>query len=122
MVIDGQYVIIPRNLLIDLPANRLTLWQLFDQAPAACKTLGETGLTTTDRCNTTGYGAFASISANRTAGGNIIAGDMLLDKGQEVVSGDVTYINHAEAISASTALMQLPEPRTSIRGRACWHA
>lgn len=94
MVISGQYVTIPRNLLIDLPANRLTLWQLFDLAPAACKALGESGLTSTDRCNTTGTGAYASISANRTNGGNIIAGDMLIDKGQEVVTGAVTYINH----------------------------
>jgi|GEM_PF-2696973 len=94
MVISGQYVTIPRNLLIDLAANRLTLWQLFDQAPAACKSIGESGLTSTDRCNTTGTGAYASISANRTNGGNIIAGDMLIDKGQEVVTGAVTYINH----------------------------
>ena len=90
LVISGQYVTIPRNLLIDLPANRLTLWQLFDQASAACKALGETGLTSTDRCNTTGTGGYASIAANRTNGGNIIAGDMLIDKGQEVVTGAVT--------------------------------
>jgi hypothetical protein len=96
LVISGQYVTIPRNLLIDLPANRLTLWQLFDQASAACKALGETGLTSTDRCNTSGTGAYASIVANRTNGGNIIAGDMLIDKGQEVVIGAVTYINHDE--------------------------
>jgi hypothetical protein len=94
IVISGQYVTVPRNLLIDLPANRLTLWQLFDQAPAACKALGETGLSSTDRCNTRGLGASASISANRTNGGNIIAGDMLIEKGQEVVSGAVTYIDH----------------------------
>jgi hypothetical protein len=80
MVISGQYVTIPRNLLIDLAANRLTLWQFFDQAPAACKALGETGLTSTDRCNTSGTGAYASIAANRTNGGNIIAGvDPILD-------------------------------------------
>ena len=96
LVISGQYVTIPRNLLIDLPANRLTLWQLFDQASAACKALGETGLTSTDRCNTTGTGGYANIAANRTNGGNIIAGDMLIDKGQEVVTGAVTYINHDE--------------------------
>ena len=43
MVISGQYVTIPRNLLIDLAANRLTLWQFFDQAPAACKALARGG-------------------------------------------------------------------------------
>ena len=94
LVVGGQYVTIPRNLLIDLPANRLTLQQFFDQAPAACKALGETGLASSDRCNTNGYGAIASISANRTNGGNIIAGDILIEKAQEVVSGVVTYIDH----------------------------
>ena len=96
IVIAGQYVTVPRNLLIDLPANRLTLWQLIDQAPAACKARGETGLSSTDVCNTRGAGSYAYISANRTNGGNIIAGDMMVEKGQEVVSGIVTYINHDE--------------------------
>ena len=33
IVVRGDNVVIPRNLLIDLPANRLTLQQLFAQAP-----------------------------------------------------------------------------------------
>ena len=122
MVISGQYVTIPRNLLIDLPANRLTLWQFFDQASAACKTLGETGLTSTDRCNTTGTGGYASIAANRTNGGNIIAGDMLIDKGQEVVSGTVTYINHVDGymrINGTPAAAATPtvDPGTGMMAR-----
>jgi len=36
VVVGGQNIIIPRNLLMDLPANRLTLNQIFFQAPAAC--------------------------------------------------------------------------------------
>src|ERR1043165_46243 len=36
MVVGGQNIIIPRNLLADLPANRLTLNQIFAQAPPAC--------------------------------------------------------------------------------------
>ena len=44
-------MVIPRNLLIDLPANRLTLQQLFAQAPPACLANGETGLAKADRCN-----------------------------------------------------------------------
>ena len=109
MVISGQYVTIPRNLLIDLAANRLTLWQFFDQASAACKALGETGLTSTDRCNTSGTGAYASIAANRTNGGNIIAGDMLIDKGQEVVTGEVTYINHDDGYLRINGLLGDPD-------------
>jgi len=41
IVVGGQNVIIPRNLLIDLPANRLTLQQLFMGAPASCQASAE---------------------------------------------------------------------------------
>jgi len=49
-------VILPENLLLDLPANRLTLWQLFDQPPAGCKAAGESGLAKADKCNASGAG------------------------------------------------------------------
>ena len=96
IVIGGQSIILPRNLMIDLPANRLTLWQLVDQAPAACKALGQTGLAKGDSCNTSGRGAFAFVAANRMPSGNVIAGDMFLEKGRESVTGVVTYINHTD--------------------------
>ena len=94
IVVGNQSIIIPRNLLADLPANRLTLWQLVDQAPAACKALGQTGLAKSDTCNTSGKGGFAFVAANRTRNGNVIAGDLFLEKGRESVSGVVTYINY----------------------------
>jgi hypothetical protein len=94
IVVGGETVIIPKNLLIDLPANRLTLKQLYDQAPAACA--GQTGLAKADACNTTGVGGFATISANRTNAGNVIAGDVFIEKGKELVVGIVTYINYTE--------------------------
>lgn len=96
IVVGGQNVIIPRNLLIDLPANRLTLQEIFAQAPAACVTSGESGLAKADSCNTKGSGGFATIHANRTNAGNIIAGDVLLEKGVESITGPVTYINYDE--------------------------
>lgn len=96
IVVGGQVYIVPRNLLIDLPANRLTLQQLFEQAPAACAAAipPETGLAKSDGCNTSGSGGFATISANRTSNGNVIVGDMLIDKGVEAVTGTVTYIDY----------------------------
>lgn len=94
--VGGQIVILPRNMLLDLPANRLTLKQLYDQAPAACLPIGETGLAKGDRCNTTGTGGFASISANRTSAGNVIAGDVLIQKGVEAITGTVTYISFTD--------------------------
>jgi len=93
VVVAGQTVILPKNLLIDLPANRLTLWQLVDQAPEPCKSRGETGLAKGDTCNVAGMGAIVTLSANRTSAGNVIAGDVLIEKGQEAVTGKVTFIN-----------------------------
>ncbi len=94
VVIGGTSVILPRNLLIDLPANRLTLQQLYEQAPAACLALGQTGLAKGDTCNHSGMGGIASISANRSAAGNVIAGDVLISKAAEVVTGEVSYIDY----------------------------
>ena len=94
IVVGGQIVILPRNLLLDLPANRLTLNQLFEQAPAACLANGESGLAKADVCNQSGAGGFAILSANRSDFGNVIAGDVFLQKGQESVTGTVTVVNY----------------------------
>ena len=96
IVVGGQTVILPKNLLLDLPANRLTLWQLVDQAPEPCKSRGETGLAKGDTCNLSGTGGIVTLSANRTNGNNVIAGDVFIEKGQEVVTGKITYINHTD--------------------------
>ena len=96
IVVGGQWVILPRNLLLDLPANRLTLTQLFEQAPATCVSRGETGLAKGDACNTSGTGGFATISANRSDAGNVIAGDVLIEKGKELVTGTVTFIDYTD--------------------------
>jgi hypothetical protein len=96
VVVDGGSIIIPKNLLVDLPANRLTLKQIFDQAPAACVAAGESGLAKGDTCNTSGTGGFAAISSNVTNAGNIIAGDVFIAKGIELVTGTVTFINYTD--------------------------
>src|SRR5438445_11494720 len=95
MVVGGQNVILPRNLLMDYPANRLTLQQTFAQAPAACVANGESGLAKFDKCNLSGHGTFAAIQANRISAG-VIAGDVFLQKGLDIIQGNVTYINYAE--------------------------
>src|SRR6185369_12834986 len=73
VVVGGQNIIIPRNLLVDLPANRLTLNQIFAQAPSACLSRAESGLAKADFCNNNKTGAIATIHANRTSAGNVIA-------------------------------------------------
>ena len=122
IVVGNQSIIIPRNLLADLPANRLTLWQLVDQAPAACKALGQTGLAKSDTCNTSGKGGFAFVAANRTRNGNVIAGDLFLEKGRESLSGVVTYINHNDGylrINGTPANPATPtvDPGTGLMAR-----
>ena len=92
IVIGGQNIILPRNLLMDFPANRLTLQQLFAQASPACVAKGETGLAKADACNTTGTGGIATVTANRTPA-SVIAGDVFIQKGAEAVPGVVTFID-----------------------------
>jgi len=92
IVVGGQNVIVPRNLLIDLPANRLTLQELFTTAPASSQALGESGLALSD-LSARGRGAHVEIHANRLPSGNIIAGEIFIAKGIEEVTGEVTYID-----------------------------
>lgn len=96
IVVGGQNIIIPRNLLIDLPANRLTLQQTFAQAPQECVGRAESGLAKADICNTSKVGGIATVHANRTSNGNVIAGDIFFQKGIESIKGVVTYINHTD--------------------------
>jgi hypothetical protein len=132
MQVAGGLVIIPRNLLMDLPANRLSPKQFFDQAPAECVALGESGVAKGDVCNKSGTGGVAVISANRNDAGNVIAGDVLIQKGiGAAVSGVVTYIDHSDgyfrvggaAGDPSTGTMvRLNDPRarhTIQRGLGC---
>lgn len=94
MVVSGQLVVLPRNLLIDLPANRLTLQQLFADAPPAAVNKGVTGLAALDGPEfTPGH---ATILANRTEFGNVIAGEVVIEKGLEVVQGKVTFVDHTD--------------------------
>lgn len=105
MVVSGRNIIIPKNMVIDLPANRLTLQQFFTNSPPACQLLDndpadgipdETGLAKGDRCNGSGTGALVTILANKTNGGDIIAGEVMLEKATEAVSGIVTYISYTD--------------------------
>jgi Big-like domain-containing protein len=131
IVVGGQSVILPKNLLIDLPANRLTLQQIFAKAPAGCVANGESGLAKVDTCNASGAGGFATISAVRTNSGDVIAGDVLIEKGKEAVTGQVTYINYTDGYfrvngvtgdSATGVMLRLNDPtsrHTIQQGLGC---
>ncbi|MGB5297155.1 MAG: hypothetical protein WBN08_16865 [Thiogranum sp.] len=102
MVVAGRNIIIPANMVIDLPANRLTLQQFFVNAPSACTdedsdgVPDETGLAKGDSCNGSGTGAAVTILGNKTNAGDLIAGEVFLEKAAEVVTGVVSYINYNE--------------------------
>jgi hypothetical protein len=104
IVVSGRNIIIPRNMVLDLPANRLTLQQFFSNAPSACAAIDdnndgiadETGLGKGDRCNSSGTGAIITLLANKTNAGDIIAGEIMLEKATELVSGVVNFVNYDE--------------------------
>lgn len=95
LIVAGESVTLPANLLIDLPANRLTARQIFAQAPAACLAKNESGLAANDTC-TGGRGGFVTLAANRTRCGEVIAGDVFIQKGLTAINGDVTFIDFAQ--------------------------
>jgi hypothetical protein len=79
MVVGGERIVLPRNLLIDLPANMLSLTDVFEQAPPACA--GASGLARNDACLAGRPGGIATVLANRTNSGDVIAGEVHLAKG-----------------------------------------
>lgn len=96
MVLGGVSVRLPRNLLIDLPANRLSLKQIFQQAQSACVGAGQSGLARADTCRITTKGAYATVNANNDSCGNTIAGDVFIANGPELITGRVTFINFTD--------------------------
>src|SRR5437899_6327426 len=86
ITVGTQQVIIPRNLLLELPANRLTLWQF-------------ARLSHVSGFPAEGH-AIASIMANRLPDGRVIAGWVNVLKGTSPVgdslTGRVTFINNAQ--------------------------
>lgn len=96
MTIGGQIIILPANLLINLPNDYQSLQQLFANAPAACLATGESGLAKSDQCNARATGAQATVVANRTDSGNVIAGQVDIFKALENVTGTVTYISYTD--------------------------
>ncbi|MCX6107892.1 MAG: hypothetical protein NTY08_18850 [Proteobacteria bacterium] len=94
--VSGINVIIPRNLIIQMPVSRYTLQELFTQAPESCRAAGKTGLARSDSCFSGYRGAIATILANRQGTGEVIAGEVRIEKAPESLMGVVTYINYSE--------------------------
>ena len=101
--------------------------------PATCRAQSppQTGLAKGDTCNATGTGGLATIQATRLDNGNVIAGDIFIQKAAEVITGQITYINHNDGYfrvngvvgSATTGVMVRlndPDSRHTIQqGLGC---
>jgi len=85
MRLKGQQgdIVIPANLVMDLPANRLTIQQFCSQEPSG--NLADCGI-----------GHIAVILANRQDDGTVIAGDIFIHKDDQDSQGVVTEINATE--------------------------
>ena len=95
MVVNDTTIIIPRNMVIDLPANRLTAQEFFAQAPADCIAAGESGLAAEDTCLSKVVG-FPSILANQVATGNVIAGEIMMEKDPVSAQGVISFIDYTD--------------------------
>ena len=92
--VSGMRVVIPANLVIQMPVQRYTLQELFINARPECLAKNQTGLARADNCFFERRGAMATILANRTSRGVIVAGQVSVAKADEFLVGVVTYINH----------------------------
>lgn len=94
MIVAGQAWIIPKNLIVGLPANYLTLQQIFTEAPPEALAMGESGLVRGDASLRGRGGATAHILGNQMPDGRNIAGDVFIQKDVDTVQGTVTYIDY----------------------------
>ena len=94
----GMRVVIPANLIIQMPVQRYTLQELFTNARPECKAKvpAQTGLALSDDCFYERRAGVVTITANRTGTGAIVAGDVVIAKTEEFVTGVVTYIEHTQ--------------------------
>jgi len=115
IAVGGMNVIIPRNLIIQLPVSRYTLQELFTQAPESCRAAGQTGLARSDSCFNGYRGAIATILANRQDTGEVIAGEVKIEKAAESLIGVVTYINYSEGYFRLNGLSNDPKTGVMVR-------
>ena len=92
--VAGVNVIIPANLIIQMPVQRYTVQELFTSTTKACKAAVQTGLARGDSCFAGQRGAIATINANRQVTGEVIAGMVKIDKDPAFLTGVVTYLNY----------------------------
>ncbi|MDE0959884.1 MAG: Ig-like domain-containing protein [Planctomycetota bacterium] len=115
VMVAGQLWIIPSNLVADLPANRLTMWQMIQQAPPAAYALGETGLCKGDSTVRGRGGSIMHLLGNQMADGRNIAGDMFVAKGLDFLTGEITFINYDEGYFCINGIMGIDQTGTMVR-------
>lgn len=134
IVADGTAVRIPSGLLIDLPMNRLTLRDIMAGASPECLALGESGLASSDEClrNKGLQGGGAQILANVQADGQVIAGDVFLNKSMTgnvaggiippTVGGYISFIDYEQGyfvVNGTMGMRPVADGGTDKKGVIC---
>lgn len=110
---SGMRVIIPANMVLRASLQYFTLQELFTKATAACRAKNQTGLALSDTCFYESRAAIATILANRTSSGTVIAGEVKIEKANEFISGVVTYIDHNEGYFRINGNPKYPGSKTT---------
>ena len=115
ITVSGIDVVIPANLVIQMPVQRYTLQELFSSAPSACKAVRQTGLARIDTCFKGQRGSVVTILANRQNSGEVIAGSVKIEKAPELLMGIVTYINYLDGYFRLNGIANDSESGVMIR-------
>jgi hypothetical protein len=117
MVVAGQRIIVPRNLVVELPAAWISLVDLMLDSPPECANQQppQSGLASADSCLQGRPGAYATILANRVECGDLIAGDVFIAKSAEDISGVITFLNYNDGYVRLNGIVGSDQGGTILR-------
>lgn len=106
----GATIIVPRNLNVDLPANRLTIQEFCEQEPGQLA----------GQCALPADTYFATALANRQADGRVIAGELFIHKGEGEYRGVVTQIDpDGSFVINDTTRVRINDPESVHSAQTC---
>jgi hypothetical protein len=133
MVVGVSRVEIPPDLAVDLPAARLTLDQVFAEAPPGCVARGESGLASGDACRTNPDGsradatapgrepetllsvASARVLAARADDGRLVASRVQITRSSEPLWGGVTFVSPTDGYMRINGALREDDGGTVVR-------
>jgi len=108
LVVKGKRITIPDNLLIGLPAGRMTLRNLVMDGPQSCTSQVplQSGLAVSDTCRTDGSPALARIVAKPDASGELVAALVMVLKDSATTLARMRRPGNPRVISRAAARVQ----------------